>query len=133
MNKTLKKLIVANIIVSLFVAAFIVYAYLVGGKEGYVCDFYTVTGLYCPGCGGSRALISLFKLDILSSFKYNIAVPFGIFVYVYYNVRGIIAAIKKDRAYFSRQKYMLCVAAALLLILNCIVKNVLLVGFGIGF
>ena len=133
MDKTLKKLIVANIIVFLFVAAFIVYAYLVGGKEGYVCDFYSFTGLYCPGCGGSRAVISLFKLDIISSVKYNIAVPFGIFVYVYYNVRGIIAAVKKDREYFNKEKYMLCVAAVIILILNCIIKNLLLVVFNIGF
>lgn len=127
MDKTLKKLIIANIIVFIFVAAFIVYAYLVGGKDGYVCDFYTLTGLYCPGCGGSRSLISLFKLDIISSVKYNIAVPFGIFVYVYYNVRGIIAAVKKDWEYFHKEKYMLCVAAVIILILNCIVKNLLLI------
>lgn len=133
MDKTLKKLIIANAIVFVFVVAFIVYAYLVGGKEGYVCDFYTMTGLYCPGCGGSRAVISLFRLDIISSVKYNIAVPFGIFVYVYYNVRGIIAAIKKDIEYFSKEKYMLCVAAVIILILNCIVKNLLLIVFNTGF
>ncbi len=133
MNKTLKKLIIANIIVISFAIAFVIYAYAVAGKEGYVCDFYSKTGLYCPGCGGSRAVMSLFKLDIISSVKYNIAVPFGVFIYIYYNVRGIVAAVKKDTEYFNKQKYMLCVAVAAVLILNCIIKNVLLVGFDIVF
>ena len=133
MDKTLRKFIIGNIIGTVLVAAFLVYAFLTVGKEGYECVFRKVTGLICPGCGGSRAVLSLFRLDIVSAIKYNIAVPFGIFVYLYYNIRGIIAAKTKDSEYFYKQKYILCIVWAVILMLNFIAKNILLWGFNIDF
>ena len=35
------------------------------------CIFYELTGLKCPGCGITRMLISIAKLDFLSAFTYN--------------------------------------------------------------
>ena len=35
------------------------------------CIFKTITSLSCPGCGNTRAAISLLKFDIISAFKYN--------------------------------------------------------------
>ena len=39
-------------------------------KRGLVgkCQFYNTFGLYCPGCGGSRALNALLHFDLLKSF-----------------------------------------------------------------
>ena len=133
MNKTLKKFIIGNAIVALCVIGFLIYAFLTVGKEGYECVFYRSTGLICPGCGGTRAVISLLKLDFLSAIKYNVAVPFGAFVYLYYNIRGIIEAKRENLEYFSKQKYVLCIVLAVIMILNFVVKNVLLLGFNINF
>ncbi len=133
MNKTLKKFIIGNVIVALCVIGFLIYAFLTVGKEGYECVFYRSTGLICPGCGGTRAVISLLKLDFLSAIKYNVAVPFGAFVYLYYNIRGIIEAKRENWEYFSKQKYVLCIVLAVIMILNFVVKNVLLLGFNIDF
>ena len=131
MNKTLKKLIIANIAVLLFVIGFVIYSKYFTGKDGYVCSLYTATHLYCPGCGGTRALYALARMDIISAIRYNIAVPFGVFVYLYYNVRGFIAAIKNNNEYFAKQKYILCIVLAAVLVLNFIVKNMLLLIWGI--
>ena len=133
MNKTLKKFVIGNIIVTLGVAGFLIYACLTVGREGFECVFYSTTGFICPGCGGSRAVLSLLKFDLIAAVKYNIAVPFGIFVYLYYNIRGITAAVKRDEEYFIKQKYILCIVLAVVIILNCIVKNILLAGFNIDF
>ena len=38
---------------------------------GIPCPVLTVTGLYCPGCGMTRAAISLLHLDMYQSFRYN--------------------------------------------------------------
>ncbi len=133
MNKTLKKFLIGNIIVTLATAGFLVYALLTVGKEGFECVFHRTTGFLCPGCGGSRAVLSLIRLDIISALKYNIAVPFGIFVYLYYNIRGVIAAKRKNWEYFSKEKYVLCIVLAVIIVLNCVVKNVLLLGFNIDF
>lgn len=35
------------------------------------CLFFKVTGLYCPGCGGTRSVIALLNGNIWTAFKYN--------------------------------------------------------------
>lgn len=35
------------------------------------CNFYKWTGLYCPGCGATRAAIALMNGDILLSLRQN--------------------------------------------------------------
>ena len=133
MNRDAKKFIIANTAVLLAAVAFIIYAIAVSDRGGHTCSFLRVTGMYCPGCGGTRAVFSLLRLDIVSAVIYNVSVPFGLFVYIYYNVRWIIAIVKKDYSYFVGQKYILCIVLAIVIILNCIVKNILYLGFGIGF
>lgn len=38
---------------------------------GIPCMFNKITGLYCPGCGITRAVIALMKLDIKTALDYN--------------------------------------------------------------
>ena len=40
-------------------------------KIGIPCPFRLITGFQCPGCGISRMLISLVKLDFAAAFQYN--------------------------------------------------------------
>lgn len=35
------------------------------------CIFNEITGLYCPGCGITRMVLSLLKGDIYQAFRYN--------------------------------------------------------------
>lgn len=35
------------------------------------CPFHLLTGLNCPGCGVSRMMLSLFRLDFAAAFRYN--------------------------------------------------------------
>ena len=53
-------------------------------KGQYRCSFNSVTGLPCPGCGGTRAFVALFKGDIITSFLYNPTVILGIFLYIHF-------------------------------------------------
>jgi len=46
---------------------------------GIPCLFRTVTGFLCPGCGNSRAAISLLKLDIPAALEYNPLFPLEFF------------------------------------------------------
>ena len=39
---------------------------------GLVCIFNKISGLYCPGCGMTRAVFSLMELDFYQAFRYNI-------------------------------------------------------------
>ena len=50
------------------------------------CIFREITGLYCPGCGMTRASLALLDGDIYQSFRYNmlifIILPLLILFYV---------------------------------------------------
>lgn len=35
------------------------------------CIFHKITGLYCPGCGISRMIASIFKLNFYQAFRFN--------------------------------------------------------------
>ncbi|REK71861.1 DUF2752 domain-containing protein [Paenibacillus paeoniae] len=35
------------------------------------CPFHAVTGLYCPGCGVTRAALSLLDMDVYQAFRFN--------------------------------------------------------------
>ena len=46
------------------------------------CVFKSVTGLYCPGCGGTRACLSLLHFQFLKSICYHPAVLYFTLVYL---------------------------------------------------
>ena len=37
---------------------------------GIPCIFHELTGFYCPGCGLTRAIASIVKLDFYQAFRY---------------------------------------------------------------
>lgn len=54
----------------LITAAVFTYA-LVIAVTPLSCPFWMVTGLPCPGCGMSRALLALLRLDVRAAFSYH--------------------------------------------------------------
>ena len=69
----MKKRIVISLAAAFFVAAALIYLYFTGEGEGagIPCPIYQLTGLYCSGCGASRALRSVLHLDFYQAFRYN--------------------------------------------------------------
>lgn len=96
-----------------------------------VCMFHSITGLYCPGCGGTRAFQALFSGHVLKAFYYHPAGMYGIFLYVIYFVSQAIARISKGKVKgISFRPVYLYIMLGLIL-LNFIVRNVLLYFFHI--
>ena len=54
-----------------------------GSGLGLPCVVHSFTGLYCPGCGASRALASLLRLEFYQAFRWNpllvVLFPFALF------------------------------------------------------
>ena len=71
-------------------------------------------------------MYALLRFDLLASLIYNPIVPLGAIVYVYYNIRAIIAIRKKDEEYFLTRKYTLLIILAGILIAYFIIRNILL-------
>lgn len=63
------------------------------------CPVKALTGFYCPGCGITRMLLSLLKLDFYSAFRYNpllfISLPIGLYLYIDYLIKKENSLYKK--------------------------------------
>ncbi|MBQ3561577.1 MAG: DUF2752 domain-containing protein [Oscillospiraceae bacterium] len=78
----MKKRIIITMAAALFAAAALLYLYFTAEGEGagIPCPVYQMTGLYCSGCGASRALRSVLHFDFYQALRYNavftLALPF---------------------------------------------------------
>lgn len=122
------------------IAAAIVYAVLYYGfridlytalkLDGIRCAFRSLTGFYCPGCGGTRATLHLLKFHPIRSFLMHPLPLLAALLYLNFFVRFIFAylvpetfPLKLKPAKF-RIIYPVILGAALLV--NFIVRNILL-------
>lgn len=53
-------------------------------KIGVPCVFHELTGFYCPGCGITRAAVSLLQLDFHQAYRYNSLLLFLLPLYITY-------------------------------------------------
>lgn len=96
------------------------------------CVLYTYFGLYCPGCGGTRAVISLLHGHPLKSLWQHPLVPYSAFLYGAFMVTHALARLTHNR-YFHGLKFRnwyLYVAIGIVGV-NWILKNILLLCWGI--
>ncbi len=95
------------------------------------CVFQKTFGLYCPGCGGSRALNALLRFDFPESFIYYPPIILCALLILITDLQLAVFLIKKDKKYIKiNGKIFLIIPPAI--ILNFIIKNLLLF-FGIRF
>lgn len=62
------------IVLIALIAAGLLY-FFADARTSYIfpkCIFYSITGLYCPGCGSQRAFSSLLHGDVLQALNYNL-------------------------------------------------------------
>ena len=95
------------------------------------CVFQELTGLYCPGCGGTRAMKALLKADVLSSFLYHPLILYMILMAVMFAVSYLIYVKTKNpkfRLYFENKYVYIGIG---IIVINFVVKNYLLLFKGI--
>lgn len=94
------------------------------------CWIYSTYQVYCPGCGGTRALTALAHGHLLRSAYYNPAVPLaGVTVALYLTTQTLKRLRGCGRALHYSVRWPRTLAAVLLI--NCLVRNLLWLGFGI--
>ena len=86
------------------------------------CLFHLVTGYYCPGCGGTRALYLFLTGHWIKSFLFHTLVVYAFFVCLYLCICKIL-----DHKYQPSAR-LLWIALGLLAV-NFVIKNLALVCF----
>ena len=98
---------------------------------GFPCLFHLFTGLYCPGCGGTRAAIHLLHGHIAASFQYH---PFVLYAVAALFCVLVIRIVEKSRhkLYLQTKHYSVLLYTGLgIVVVNCLIKNYYLIARGI--
>ena len=97
------------------------------------CLFHRLTGLYCPGCGGTRAVRLLLTGHIWKSFLHHPGVLFAAALYLWFMVSQTIERLSKGKLevglpYSDRFLYW----AIVVILIQCLIKNLVKIFWGIG-
>lgn len=95
------------------------------------CFFNVFFGIYCPGCGGTRALIALLHGQILKSLWYHPFVPYFAVIYLgFLLTQGLHRLGMKRIRGWRFHNWYLWVGLGIIIV-NFVVKNLLRLKFGI--
>lgn len=91
------------------------------------CLFNTLTGIYCPGCGGTRALAAMLQGNLADSLHYHPVVIYGAALYVWYIVSNTIQYISHGKCKIGLKYRRLYVWIGVAIVLfHTVWKNVML-------
>ncbi len=90
------------------------------------CAFKRVTGFYCPGCGGTRAVDALLSGHFLKAFIYHPFVPYCIIMWILYVGSHLLEMLHVPHIRGMKFRTAYVWIGLGILFLNWIVKNILL-------
>lgn len=91
------------------------------------CLFHLLTGWYCPGCGGTRAVKYLLQGNLALSFRYHPLVLYGAVIALAKLASVIAARATGSRKYELRHGNALAYGALVIVAANWMIKNYLLI------
>lgn len=96
------------------------------------CLLHKFTGLYCPGCGGTRAFLALIRGHVLMSLYYHPLVVYTALCLAWGLLRMVLYKLSRGKLIvFMPRVDLLLQIAVVLIIVNCILRNILYLGWGI--
>ena len=129
-----KYFLITVVFISLFLLAFLYTNYIekiqsVNPILFHDCVFKSTFHLYCPGCGGTRAVDALLHLRILSSLFYHPFVIYVVFCCCFFYIKIGIQLIKQGGA-VDMFINTACIGGSLVLVLAFFVVRSLLLVYG---
>lgn len=95
------------------------------------CAFHSITGLYCPGCGGTRAVRELFRGNIFMSFQYHPLVLYTVFVVFLELLSWCLSRLFHRPALHIRRYRLFVYMGAAIIVVNWIYKDYMLAFRGV--
>ena len=94
--------------------------YFLNSKFGFSipCVFNEITGFYCPGCGVTRMIFSIIKLDFYQAFRYNPLLFILSILYIIFVIERVIR--RKDYKVSNKTAIVILV----ILILFAVARNI---------
>lgn len=127
-NRLLRDFLIVNITCG--VALFMMLAVLAMQKMHMLpsppCGLVALFHIYCPGCGGTRALFSALQGNFLESLFYNPAVLLGALLIAYYEIAVIVTLVKDNGKIYYCRKPVLIYIYLVIVFGYAIVRNILL-------
>lgn len=97
----------------------------------FACVLKERAGIYCPGCGGSRALLALLRFDIVSSLRfYPAMLPLTLLLFDLY-IRICLTAFSRGKDYVSSFRFSSFYGILSIVLLTFLLRDVLWLGFGV--
>lgn len=100
------------------------------GSSFFQCRFSSRLHLYCPGCGGSRAVLALCRGHVFEAFRYYAPLPIAAALLALTDVRMISFLLKKGNFPSRRYGYVCLFVCVGSIVIQLVLRNVLLL-FGI--
>lgn len=87
------------------------------------CIIHEATGLYCPGCGITRMIVSLIQGDVKAAPHYNTALFFLLPILAVILIFQMIQYIKKGKIKISAALNVFLILTIIILVLFGILRN----------
>ena len=113
-------------------AAFLAWRFGLGAPTVSRCWVWEHWHLYCPGCGGTRALMALAQGQLGCALWYHPPVVVTLFLAAAYLLTQTIWRLRGKQGWTLRYDSRWPVALMGLFLVNCMLRNVLWLGFGIS-
>lgn len=98
------------------------------------CFFPAFLHLYCPGCGGTRAVRFLLKGELVSSFLAHPLIPYLLFIYLQCLGMSVYDVFIDKSGKWHVKVFMWQIWGILVIVLGTfLVRNLLMLAFGIDF
>lgn len=95
------------------------------------CIFWQLFGMYCPGCGGTRALIALAHGHFLESLWYHPLIGYCVIMYLVFMLSHTLEKLHVPFVKGMKFREWILYGMLVVLAVNWVLKNILKFGFGI--
>lgn len=97
------------------------------------CMPLSLLHIYCPGCGGTRALKAMLDLKFIQAFLCNPFIIYCFIMFLYYYIGTSISILTKGKIRIFKFSFWIIYLGIGIFIVNCILRNVLAIAYGFDY